>query len=304
MGTFGDSWQLTKSAFRMIREDKALLLFPLVSGLAAIGIIVLFAVGLFTLTFYTNLASNVNAYDAVVGVLLLLVYFVLWIVSVFFSGALVGAAMMKLSGKQPTFGDGIRVASSRAGKLVAWALLGGTLMLLIRLIASRIRGIAGTIFGLAAGVTVGVLTYFLIPVLMYEDHSAWGSIKRSGSLFVKTFGRTFVSNLVLGLLLALGFIAAIVLGVIGAVFLFSGPLILGVILLLAAVALFIFMAILSSAAEGVLMTALYRYATTGQVAPGMIPPAYLGAVPSGANAGSGGGRPLNFGSGSWPPPPS
>lgn len=289
MGTFGDSWLLTKCAFRTIREDKALLVFPLVSGLAAVAILVMFVVGLFSLSFWSGLsASN---FQLVVGVLAIVVYFLLWIVSIFFTGALIGAAMMKLNGGQPKFSDGIAAARGRIGRLIVWALIAGTVMILIRAISQRIRGLPGMIVGVAAGVAWGVMTYFVVPVLMFEQETAWGSLKRSANLYLHHFGRTFVSNIALGLLLALGFVAAIVLGIVGAYLLFSGLVLVGVIVILAALVLFVFMMILSAAAEGVLVTALYRYATTGQVVPGLIPQRLVGTV-QGSGSGSTVGAPL------------
>jgi hypothetical protein len=275
MGTFGDSWTLTKTAFRTIKEDKALLLFPLVSGLSALGIVVLFAIGAFSLFFFTNLSANVL--DAVVGVLAVVVYFLLWFISIYFTGALVGAAMMKLNGGQPTFKDGMAAARKNLRKLLGWSLIAGTIMLLIRVIASAIsrRGgtaaIVGAIFAFGAGISWAILTYFMVPVLMFEQESAWKSIKRSGSLFANTFGKTFISNLALGLILAAGFV-------------------LGFVLIIAGVVFVVFMVILSSAAEGVLVTALYRYATTGQLVVGLIPPQYAQAAPTPGVAAF--GRPL------------
>lgn len=294
MGTFGDSWTLTKTSFRVIKEDKALLLFPLVSGLTMIAIIIMFALGFFTLSFYGTF--NSSAGQAVVVVLAIVFYFLLLFVSVFFQGALVGAAMMKLNGGQPTFGDGMKAARANIGRLLAWALISGTVLLLIRMISSRFRGITGLIISTAAGLAWGAMTYFVVPVIMFEKEGAWKSFKRSASLFAHTFGRTFISNIVLGLLLALGFILGIVLLVAGAYVIFAtaAPLVAGVVLVLLGLAVLIFMVILSSAAEGVLVTALYRFATTGQAAPGMIPPQYLGANPQASGAAMS-NQPLRFG---------
>jgi hypothetical protein len=294
MGTFGDSWQLTKTSFRVIKEDKALLLFPLVSGLSAIGIIILFALGLFTLQFYGNLATDTTT-QVVAAVLALIVYFALWIISIYFTGALVGAAMMKLNGGQPTFHDGMAAASKNLGKLIVWALIAGTVMLIIRAISSALsrRGgtgaIVGMIFSLGAGITWAILTYFMIPVLMFEQESSWKSIKRSAGLFRNTFGKTFISNLALGLILAAGFILGIVLLFVGIYLVFTfAPWVLGLAVALVGLAVIVFMVILSAAAEGVLVTALYRFATTGQISPGMIPPQYVqSAQASGAPLRSG-----------------
>jgi hypothetical protein len=295
MGTFSDSWALTKTSFRVIREEKALLLFPLVSGLCALGVIILFVAGFFTLLFYTSISTG--TLELVAGVLALLVYFALWILSVFFAAALVGAATIKLNGGHPTFHDGIQAARAKLGKLILWALLGGTIMLIIRAIASRLKGIAGLIFGIAAGVTLGAITYFMIPVLLYENEGTWASLKRSASLFGKNFGRTLVSNLVLGLIVLGGFILGIVLIVAGVSVAFT-TLLPGIVLAVVGIAFLVFMVILASAATGVLTAALYRFATTGQVVPGLIPPKYLLAQSQGI--GGAGGQPLTS---AWPPPP-
>jgi hypothetical protein len=289
MGTFGDSWALTKTSFRVIREDKALLIFPLISGLCALGIIVVLVVGLFSLAFFTSVSGN--AFDAIVVVSALAAYFLLWIVSVFFAGALIGAATIKLNGGQPTVSDGIHAARAKLGKLVLWALIGGTVMLIIRAISARMKGITGALFGIGAGLAVAAATYFVIPVLMYEAEGAWGSLKRSASLFVRNFGRTLVSNLALGLILFGGIVAAIVLVVAGVV-VASTALVAGIVLVVIGIGFLVFMVILSSAVEGVLRATLYRFATTGQTVSGLIHPDYLGA--RGADGASEGSGPLPF----------
>jgi uncharacterized protein DUF6159 len=293
MGTFGDSWQLTKTSFRVIRDDKALLVFPLISGLCALAIIVVLISGLLWLCLSTSISTN--SLETIAAGTGLVAYFLLWILSVFFAGALVGAATIKLNGGQPTVHDGLRAARARLGKLVLWALLGGSLMLLIRIIAARVKGIAGLLIGLAAGVAIGVATYFIVPVLMFENESTWGSLKRSASLFKNNFGRTVVSNLALALVLAAGFVPAVILLVVGIVVALSA-LVLGLVLVMAGLTLFVFMLILASAVDGVLCAALYRYAATGQTVPGLIHPDYL--VSRGASDASSGSPPLS----SAPPP--
>jgi hypothetical protein len=49
LGTFSDSWKLTRTAFRLIREDRALLVFPLDAGLSILGVLALLAVGMLVL---------------------------------------------------------------------------------------------------------------------------------------------------------------------------------------------------------------------------------------------------------------
>ncbi len=281
-GTFSDSWKLTKTAFRLIREDRALLVFPLVAGIATIAVIVLLIAAeyWFVAPVIVGGGALTTSYEVLALVLFLVAYLASTIISVYCTGALIGAATLKLSGQQPTAADGWRVARARLGRLIGWALITATVGLVIQAISRRVGGIAGAVIGAAGAFSWGVITYFAIPVLLYENQGAWASLKRSAHLFVSTFGRTLVSNLALGLLIGLGVFAAFILGVIGLVFLAGGSIALGLTLLGIAIAVGVIVALIGSAAEGVLRAALFRYATTGKIDPDLMPAAYAAALPS------------------------
>lgn len=276
-GTFSDSWKLTKTAFRLIREDRALLIFPLVAGLSILGVLGLLALGMFWLIL-PPLASGTlsNAYAALGVALFLLAYFAMAFLSIYCTAALVGAATLKLNGQQPTAADGWRVARSRVGRLLAWAILTATVGLLIQAISSRVRGVGGVLIAGIGGASWAVVTYFIIPVILYEDQGAWRSLSRSGKLFISTFGRSIVSNVVVGLLIAAGLFAGVVLVVVGALLL-GTSLYLGIGVIVLGLAIGAVVVLIGSAAEGILRAALYRYATTGKIVPDLLPSAY--AVP-------------------------
>ena len=270
-GTFSDSWKLTKTSFRLIGEDRALLVFPLVAGLSVLGVLALLIVGEFFLFGSGVFSGPVEA--AGVG-LFLLAYLAMVFLSVYCTAALIGAATLKLNGQQPSAADGWRIARTRIRRLALWALLSATVGLLIQLISSRVRGIGGMAIGLVGGIAWSVVTYFMVPVLLYEELRPWPALKRSGSLFTSTFGKTLVSNLVLGLLLAAGIVVAVVLIIVSAVLFVGGSILLGFLALGFGVAVGILVALLGATAEGVLRAALYRYATTGKIDPELLPAGY------------------------------
>ena len=275
VGTFSDSWKLTKTSFRLIREDRALLVFPLVAGLSILGVVALLLLGEFWLLAPALSSGGPSTLVEVAGVVLFLAaYLVMTFLSVYCTAALVGAATLKLSGQQPTAADGWKVARARLGRLLVWALLTATVGLVVQAISSRVRGIGGLIIGGVAGVAWGVVTYFMIPVLLFEDERPWPALKRSAHLFTSTFGRSLVSNLVLGLLLGVGIVAAVVLAILGVVLVAGGALVPGLVLLGVGIAVAVIVALIGSAAEGILRAALYRYATTGNIDPSLLPPAY------------------------------
>ncbi len=281
-GTFSDSWKLTKTAFRLIGEDRALLVFPIVGGLSILAVFALLVVGVVWLFPYVSASgSGTNGYVALGVGMFLAAYFVATFISVYATAGLVAAATLKLGGQQPTAADGWRVARARVGRLATWAIISASVGLVIQLIASRVRGIAGMVIGLAGGATWALISYFMIPVVLYEDTGAWASLKRSGHLFVSTLGRTLVSNLVIDLIVGGGIFAGILIGVYGIFLLTSGAVLLGVVLIGVALTVATIFALIGATAEGILRAALYRYATTGKIEEDLLPGAYrLGTPPA------------------------
>jgi len=277
-GTFSDSWKLTKTSFRLIAEDRALLVYPVVAGLSILGVVALLILGwIWVVGPLGQTSGGYTVSGAVVAAglaMFVAAYFAMMFLSVYCTAALVGAATLKLSGQQPTASDGWRIARARLGRLLVWSMIAATVGLAIQLVASRVRGVGGAIIGLVGGVAWSVVTYFMIPVLIYENEGAWSSLKRSAHLFTSTFGRSVVSNLVVGLLIGAGIVGAVVLGVLGLLVLVGGAVILGVALIGLGIALAVIVGLLGAAAEGVLRAALYRYATTGKIDPDLLPSGY------------------------------
>lgn len=275
MGTFSDSWRLTKISFSLIFQDSALLVFPLVAGLSAIAVVVLFALGTFFLAPLLLVGGSLSTSYEVVGVVLFLVaYFSTTFITVYATAGLIGAATLKLEGQQPTASDGWKIARANLSRLLVWALISATVGLVIQIVSSRFRGAAGIIIGGIAGATWAIATYFVIPVIIYQKSTPWQSLGRSAKMFLNTFGRTLVTNIVLALLIGAGIVVAVVLGVIGLFLIFGGTTFFGIVLIVTALGVGVLFVLLGATAEGVLRAALYRYATTGKIDPDFLPQAY------------------------------
>jgi Family of unknown function (DUF6159) len=279
-GTFSDSWKLTKTSFRLIAEDRALLVFPLVAGLSTIAVIALLIAAeyWFVAPVILGGGSLTTSYEVLAVVLFIVAYLATTFLSVYCTAALIGAAILKLNGQQPTASDGWKVARARIGRLTVWALITATVGLIIQAIQQRVGGIAGSLIGAAGAFSWAILTYFMIPILLFEDQRPWPALKRSGHLFTSTFGRTLVTNVVLGLLIGLGIVGGVVLGLLGLYLLFSGSVALGLLLIGVGIAVAVTVALVGATAEGILRAALYRYATTGKIDPDLMPKGYAAAT--------------------------
>src|SRR5690348_16003448 len=144
MGTIRDSWGLTTTSLRIVREDPALLALPAIAGAALFGILLVFTLPLLA-AFLANPSGVVAFVGTTTGEIVLLavyvgLYFLLVFVGNFFFAALIGAAMMKLEGGNPTVADGLRFARRRVGRILVWSLIAASVGLLLQAIASRVRG--------------------------------------------------------------------------------------------------------------------------------------------------------------------
>jgi hypothetical protein len=102
-----------------------------------------------------------------------------------------------------------------------------------------------------------VLTYFVVPVLLFEPVGVGQSIKRSASIFRQRWGEQFIGQATIGLAFFLLSIPVVAVGVLVSV---AVPVV-GLPLLIVAVGALMAVA---AACSGVFNAALYRYATTGE----------------------------------------
>ena len=93
------SWELVKASASVLRADKELMLFPVLSSLATLLVLATFALPIFAFKLFDH---GFNAVGAVLGFLF---YFCQYAVIVFFNSALVGAATIRLEGGDPTVSD-------------------------------------------------------------------------------------------------------------------------------------------------------------------------------------------------------
>lgn len=263
MGRIGRGWQMTKMSLRVVREDKEILIFPVLSGLMTILILASFLGGIFLTSGFSTFEQGSN--NLTFYIFFAAFYFVSFFIAIFFKACIIGCATIRLNGGNPTVSDGLRIAGQNIGRILAWALFAATIGLIIRSVQQR-AGFIGKIIMGAIGLAWTIVTYFVVPVLIYENLGPWAAAKRSASILKKTWGEALVGNLGMGIIFGLLAIPGI-LGIFGGIIgVFAWGLALGLTILIISVIYLLVIVVVNSAAEGVLVAALYRYATTGKVA--------------------------------------
>jgi hypothetical protein len=256
---FARSWELAKASAAVLRSDKELMLFPLVSAAATLLVLATFAIPTFAWRMFENGFG-------VFGMLwAFLFYFCQYSVIIFCNCALVGAAMIRLDGGDPTLADGFNAAKERIVSILGYAAIAATVGVLLQALRKD-DSLVVRLIGSGLGTAWTLATFLVVPVLVSDRIGPVDALKQSAFLLKRTWGENLIGNVGMSLvfgLIGFGIVlvgAAVVFGAaqlsaalaiaIGVVFV-VGLLLLGVV---------------QAAIGGIYSAALYRYVTDG-VAP-------------------------------------
>ena len=260
-GRFARSWLLVKASAAVLRSDRELLVLPVISGVASLLLAGLFVADAFDSGTFESLKSGSVGGNFYLW--LFAFYVVQYFIIIFFNTALVGAAIERLDGGDPTIGSALALAMRRIGPIFGYAIVSATVGLILRLIAERL-GFVGRIIESAVGLAWTVATFLVVPLLAAEGIGPFEAIGRSAALLKKSWGENLIGSAGISVVtgLAGGVIAFVGVGG-GMALVRSGNLALGVPLLAVAIALLICLVILGSALSAVYSAAVYCYAAKG-----------------------------------------
>ena len=248
---------LSLDSLTVLREYPKLLAFPAISGVATTVFFVVLYFGVFVAGF---LGGGIAEYVA-----LFVLYFVTTFVASLFTAALVHAVNDTFHERDPSVGRSVRAAWRMKGPIVVWSAIAAVVSLIIRQLEesnSPLSGIAASLFSLGWTIT----TFFIIPVIVFEDVDVTSMFTRSAETFADTWGETLGAGLGLGLiqlLLAVGCVvvavglAAVVATISPGAGLLAGAFVVVFGLLVAY--------LVGQTIRGIAKTALYLYAREGTV---------------------------------------
>lgn len=206
-GRFSRSWELAKASLQVLRSDKALVVYPLISTICTILVTISFLVPLSFTGVITRIVTEHSRFagnsDAVIGlVLTFLFYLVQYFFIIFANAAIVGAVMIVRQGGKPTVADGYRVAFAHVGQIFGYALISATVGMVLRALRSEGNGITRIISGIVIsiiGMAWNLATFLVVPVLVIENVGPIEAIKRSAGLLKRTWGEQVIGNVGIGL---------------------------------------------------------------------------------------------------------
>src|SRR5579871_4518522 len=140
MGRFSRSWELVKQSFAILKSDKQLMLFPILSAIACTIVTIVMATGgtLIMMPAMTAAVAAGERFQPAMSPLfypgLFALYVANYFIIVFFNVALVGVANSRLMGGTWTFRDGLELAWERKWTILQWALVAATVGVILRMI--------------------------------------------------------------------------------------------------------------------------------------------------------------------------
>ncbi len=255
---FHRSIQLLKESYAIIKDEKRIMLFPLISfAISACIMISLFLIIYFDSkdTVFAN-----KSYDSYYE-FLVISYLAVFFVGTFFNACLMSCAQIRINGGRPTLKDGLHNATRNLHKIILWSLISGTVSIILRVVGGR-SGLIVRIVRAIIGAAWDVATFLALPIMIFEETSVIGSIKKSMHLLKKTWGENLIGEGSIGIIAVILLLPAILVGIlsISLAGINNIPIILGVMVAYIAV-----VCVVLSTLETVFKVALYNYAVTGKV---------------------------------------
>src|SRR6185437_3167704 len=240
---FERSWDLAAECWRLLMEDKSLLVFPLLSSLGFAG------------------GKAPHAIASTGYLWLFVFYWIQYSIVIFFNTALVEVAMRRFDDEDAGVADGLRRAAALLPVILVYAFIAATVGTLLRAIAERV-GIIGKIVVGLVGVGWTVATALVVPVLAAENVGPIEAIGRSVELIKKSWGENIIGNAGLGLVFgAIMFLLAITGGVLVFAAFGNREWALGIVLAVLLVLAVSLVALARATLQGIYSAALYRFAT-------------------------------------------
>ena len=269
MSKFKASFIIVKESWSILKKDKEIMWFPVLSFIASLILISTFGY----VIFFTNLRNLFNGdYSTIKDIIEYAIYFIfylfIFLIINYFLACIYVITDGRLNNKDLTFMDGIRGANNNFSKIFIWSLISSTVGLILRIVSDKSKMI-GKIVVYLLGKAWNVLTYFSLPSLIIGQKSVIESFKESARIINNRWGEVIIIKFGVGLY----FILPVIIGVAVSVFIIALNPVLKVIIPIAIILAiyFIILTIISTALDSIFKVVLYEYAKTGKIAQGFTP---------------------------------
>ncbi|ELY55902.1 DUF6159 family protein [Natronolimnohabitans innermongolicus] len=277
LARFKTGFAIAKASLGVLRREKWLLAFPLLYGLALVvgmGVLIVGVAaallgttfGLAALDQVAGLADGTGETTfTVLGLVVsFLGMFAATSIATFFSAALVYSVGELFAGEQTSLRSGLAGAWRAKRTILAWGVVGAVVGMIFRALESQ-DGWGAQLVRMITGAAWFMMTFFIVPVIVFQEGGVRQSLRESITTFRETWGETGGVTLGIGLVILPLILLTLAAGIGAPLLLAADPA--SVIVYTIAPTLLVVGALLviQNAAVAIAKTALYKYATDGDL---------------------------------------
>jgi Family of unknown function (DUF6159) len=244
-------WDLAKASLKVLRAHKELIVFPLLSGLSILLVLASFGIALlrshgWDFDQLTDISRGAQYFVAFVF------YIINYFVVVFFNMALMHCAKLYFDGQEVSVAKGLQFSVSRLGAIFSWAIFAATVGVILKVIQDNLGTLGKILTGLL-GMAWGITTFFVVPIIAYENLGPLDAVKRSAVIMKDNWGDSLVAQFSIGLV---GLVAFALFGVAGAIVAAAISEAIGIAIFVAGLILVL---LVSSALNSIFISAMYNH---------------------------------------------
>lgn len=230
MTRFSNGWTIATNSFKVLKENRQLVIFPILSGASILVILASFFVGILGFSGWD--LHQVSKPGTILSYAILFSFYIVnYFVIVFFNMALVHCTSLYFKGEEVTVQKGIDFSMSRIGSILGWAVFAGIVGGILKIIQENVGSLGKIITGLV-GIVWSIATFFVVPVIAYENLGPIAAFKKSALLMKQKWGESIGAGFSFGLIQLGAFaIIALIAFAVAAINIVAGVAI-GVLLLL------------------------------------------------------------------------
>lgn len=273
LGKFQASKMIVRESWNVLKHDKEMMIFPVISTICSAIVLLAFVGGYFFFALsgdWSNIEEGSREAEVIMYSVVFLYYLITFFIVNYFQAGMMLIANARFSGQNLSFGDGLSGATRNSGKIFLFSLISSTVGIILQIISDKSK-LLGNIVASIFGAAWQILTYFSLPSLVIGEKSVIESFKDSASVIRKTWGEAIIVNFGVGfvfsILHVIGFFAAlgaVITAVVNGVDALSIYIAIGVLYIL----LVVILSIVSATLSLIFKLVLYKFATTGTIPTG------------------------------------
>jgi len=245
-----NTFNTIKLCVRVLKKDKELIFFPIMAAFSVLALAFVFwSMGLIDIQ--EEQTNSTSFSDFIPEIILLFVanFFI-----VLFNSALISGALHRLRGGDPNVGSAMNHALKHIHHIFIWSIIVTIVAILIAIVkGDRRGGFMRQLLGSMLQYGWTMMTFFVVPIIVAENMAPISAIKKSSSLFKRTWGDQVTANFGFGIIQIL---AIMISGAIGWFFGLLNPTLgIGIGVLFAAISVSVVYTL-----EGIYKAALYEFA--------------------------------------------